>query len=190
MDTAAHALWASLAADQLARRLGPAALAGSGHGEFVAACAAFSLAPDLCYHLPFLAYYSAKMGGAEVEAQNFRGDVRNIFYLRLGENQAPPAWIMRVYFFSHSFLLLAAMYGLLRWTWPAVALPFLVGWGSHLAADLISHRDEYSLKPLYPLWGRVVPGFASWYYSRRFNVLNYGTLLVAAAVLYGGLWAR
>lgn len=190
MDTAAHALWASLAADQIARRLGTEALAGGSHAEFVAACAAFSLAPDFCYHLPFLGYYASKVGGPQVQAGDFRYDLRNIFYLRLGDGQPPPAWIMRVYFLSHSFLLLAAMYGLLHFAWPAVALPFLVGWGSHLVADLISHRDEYSLKPLYPLWGRAFPGFVSWYYSRRFNVVNYATLALAAAVLYSGAVVR
>lgn len=185
MDTAAHALWATLVADQMARH--SSTLAGSSHAEFLAACAALSLAPDFCYHLPFLAYYTAKMGGPQVQARDFRSDVRNIFYLRLGDDQPPPAWIMRVYFFSHSFLFLTVTWGLLFWVWPAVALPFLVGWGSHLVADLISHRDEYSLRPLYPLWGRAVPGFVSWYYSRRFNLMNYGTLALAATVLYGGI---
>jgi hypothetical protein len=190
MDTAAHALWAALAADQVARRYGSAALSGGSHSEFVAACVAFSLAPDFCYHLPFLAFYATKMGGPEVQAQDFRSDMSNIFYLRLGAEKAPPAWILRVLFLSHSFLFLGVAFAVLRWLWPALALPFLIGWGSHLVADLISHSDHFSLKPLYPLWGRAVPGFVCWYHSRRFNVMNYVTLVVVAVALYGRIMWR
>lgn len=79
-------------------------------------------------------------------------EVRDFFY-----NSVKP-----VYYTFHSYITLAVIILLAYLASGRVYTPALLGMGSHLTLDILTHADETSLKPFYPISDLTVNGLLHW----------------------------
>lgn len=86
----------------------------------------------------------------------------------------------------HSIVICLLGLGLVRWRWPAAFTAALVGWGSHVLIDALTHvEDAYPL--FWPLSDHRFPSVVSYwdarYYGREFFIINHTVLCGIGVVL-------
>lgn len=91
-----------------------------------------------------------------------------------------PDWLHVAYDFSHSLIIIGALWLVLRFTTRELWVPFLA-WPLHIICDIPTHSQAYFPTPfLFPLSSYTFDGF-SWA-QRWFMITNYSGLLVLAVV--------
>ncbi len=92
--------------------------------------------------------------------------------------QTLPDWLYVAYDFSHSLIVIGAIWLLLRFFARGISIPFLA-WPLHILCDIPTHSQAYFPTPfLFPLSGYTFDGF-SWG-QRWFMITNYTGLLIVA----------
>lgn len=89
-----------------------------------------------------------------------------------------PGWLYTAYDFSHSLIVIGAIWIVLRFTTRELWVPFLA-WPLHILCDIPTHSQAFFPTPfLFPLSDYTFNGF-SWA-QRWFMILNYSCLLALA----------
>ena len=89
-----------------------------------------------------------------------------------------PEWLHTAYNFTHSLIIIGAVWALLWWCWKELALPFSA-WPLHILCDIPTHSQDFFPTPfLYPLSSFTIDGISwgRWW----FMLLNYTGLLILA----------
>jgi len=89
-----------------------------------------------------------------------------------------PGWLYITYNFSHSLIIIGALWLVLWFTAREISIPFLA-WPLHILCDIPTHSRAFFATPfLYPISDYTFNGF-SWA-QRWFMILNYSCLLAMA----------
>lgn len=122
----------------------------------------FGIAPDLCSF--------GALGAIRFVQGTFEPGKPSIHTL--------PDWLYVAYNFSHSLIVIGALWLLLWFTYRRVAVPFLA-WPLHILCDIPTHSQAFFPTPfLFPLSSYTFDGF-SWG-QRWFMITNYTGLLILA----------
>jgi hypothetical protein len=96
-----------------------------------------------------------------------------------------PGWLYTAYDFSHSLVIIGAVWLVLWFTRRELAIPFLA-WPLHILCDIPTHSRAFFPTPfLFPISDYTFDGFSwgQWW----FMILNYSSLLAMAAMW---IWFR
>jgi membrane-bound metal-dependent hydrolase YbcI (DUF457 family) len=131
----------------------------------------FSVLPDMIWGIPAFSYFIYRYLRGDKIIRDKRGIPRS------SKN------FEKIYNFSHSFSVMALMFGILSLIFSRLYFPLLLGWGLHLLIDILIHKDSvFRQRPLYPLSNRTVRGYV-WHGEAKFVILNWA-LIIIIALLY------
>ncbi len=119
--------------------------------------------------------------------------VQNIFRVIFFSEESPfqggppdpnliPDYISTLYNFTHSFIIFAAVFGLI---WLIRRKPYwlMAGWGIHIIIDIFSHSKDFFPTPfLFPVSDFTING-TSWGHS-TFMLINYSALILVYAYFF------
>lgn len=94
--------------------------------------------------------------------------------------------VVFVNFMIHSIPFSLTLTALFYFLLPSFLLAFLVGYFSHFIADILTHRDEWSLKLFWPFSQKQFPGSFGWYERKhigRFLIVQYAILISLALIV-------
>lgn len=128
----------------------------------------FSFAPDIAL-FPYLAYvgYNLLLG-----------------YPLSAARTNVPDWVFPIYQFFHSYLVFLIVAIALFLLAKEYFMPFFIGWGLHITADVFLHKGNFANRPFYPFSAFTINGFFAWDYNPIFILVNFAVI----AVIFFLLW--
>lgn len=153
--------------------------------DFVLFSLIFTSLPDLLESIPFIFYLYIKKH--KYGLKNFRSIVNyasNITHNKPLEYEKEFHWASKISFYTHSFFVYIVVSIVLYIFFNNIFYPFLFGYGIHLLIDLFTHNDFFSIRPLYPVNNFSIPGFITWYKSKKFIIYNSIILFVLYLIIF------
>jgi hypothetical protein len=180
MDILAHALWANLAMEGIARKRKKPLT----HRDRLATIMG-SILPDLLAFLPYLLVSVVTGGGLIAYASARVGQEWGITWLTQGVALPTiPNIVYAVYGYTHSALLWLVV-GLVIWLLVRRLSPMWVAWGTHIALDVFTHdAAHFPTRLLYP--------FSEWHINATAwsNPIVLGCTYVALLLCYLAVYTR
>ncbi len=81
--------------------------------------------------------------------------------------KTPAPWVMRVYYFCHSFLFLTLVFVVAWFFRNIIIFGFAIGYASHILWDIPTHTGVWANRPLYPFLDIKIQGLRDWWLHRE-----------------------